>query len=760
MSRLQRETNNFKKSILIKWIYSYLTVCLIPMVLFVLFAATSLSLMNRNVSESNTLAAEFMRHEFDLVFNQINLICDKLVLDSRFRLLDSLSSSDEIDAMSIYGMTLELSQLLDTRTAIANCMLYSPSLDFYFTARRWGDIEDFSLMNDFDLNWSKEKTRQILLNRSMTLEIEDATTSLAGGSQLRRIIVLRPLNFAHTSWQRDFYVAFLVDISEIFTGSLKNLNDLVIMNELTERVVYDFTDTFRTGDQIPQFTKLVSRQSKLSGQKMLTAASSDYTNLKYVVIRDQKDYYRSLINLLTSSLLYFFLALIAGIFVVWRLTNREWTDYERAMADSGTFIDKSRSVDSAYSPFLFSLSKLKQEKEGMNRIMNSQKESLKSHIIAKLLDYRDGSVSINTLSEFGIHFSSDKFIVLLLVSRVEGYDICDEEGIIHFFQQRSYEVLPFSSPHGIALILNPQPITDEERFYTEFSDQVEQIRKDITGCFAKACSSDLVSGLDKLGEAYLEAVSVLERCKYSSVNDCLFYHEMIERSQEMHFSYTAEEELALIEAIQAGDAGKSLDIIGEVIQYNSSLGVSPQRMRYLLFNIASTAIRTANRLNDRYENAIPDFSLPPILLADDFEHSRAKIEEQIHNLCNAVYSINSLSRNNPTSETYELYRKALAYIDGNFHDSMLNVTQIADHLKVTIVSLSRVFKKHHGLKISDYISHLRIVSAKKALAEGALVTEVVSQCGFGSLRTLMRVFKNEEKITPGQYRTMHFVEVK
>ena len=58
------------------------------------------------------------------------------------------------------------------------------------------------------------------------------------------------------------------------------------------------------------------------------------------------------------------------------------------------------------------------------------------------------------------------------------------------------------------------------------------------------------------------------------------------------------------------------------------------------------------------------------------------------------------------------------------------------------------------MNISDYITSYRVSVAKKYLAEGGLVNGAVEECGFGSLRTFLRVFKNCEGITPGQYKTM------
>ncbi|MFA7129514.1 MAG: helix-turn-helix transcriptional regulator, partial [Sphaerochaeta sp.] len=288
-----------------------------------------------------------------------------------------------------------------------------------------------------------------------------------------------------------------------------------------------------------------------------------------------------------------------------------------------------------------------------------------------------------------------------------------------------------------------------------FAMQVRTMLNDVHLGICEACSSDLVVGLDKLGEAYLQAVNVLEYQKGLSSDEFMFYQDVVEMSGQVHFSYTTEQELMLSQAIQSGNVGEAESIIDRTLQQNRSLGVSPQRLRYLLFSIASTVIRTANRLDERYKGVIPSISLPPILQADDFQRSRRELGDIILNLCDAVLKADHQYENS-TAETYGIYRKALSYINTNYAEPMLNVSQIADHLGVSVVYLSRSFKKYHqGTNISDYICQLRIISAKKLLSEGALVADVVTLCGFGSLRTFMRVFKKEEQVTPGQYRAMH-----
>ena len=74
----------------------------------------------------------------------------------------------------------------------------------------------------------------------------------------------------------------------------------------------------------------------------------------------------------------------------------------------------------------------------------------------------------------------------------------------------------------------------------------------------------------------------------------------------------------------------------------------------------------------------------------------------------------------------------------------------------TIAYLSRCFKKNGSGNISDYLTDYRVSKAKELLSrtgqDEVPVSEVSNLCGFGSLRTFMRVFKACEGVTPGQYR--------
>ena len=93
-----------------------------------------------------------------------------------------------------------------------------------------------------------------------------------------------------------------------------------------------------------------------------------------------------------------------------------------------------------------------------------------------------------------------------------------------------------------------------------------------------------------------------------------------------------------------------------------------------------------------------------------------------------------------------------AYIAKNYKDENLSVSFVADQFGLSVSHLSRVFKLHTGSNVLKYIQQIRLQEAKRLLAQGMNVQTVAEQTGYGNIRTLIRLFKKHEGITPSQYR--------
>ncbi len=104
------------------------------------------------------------------------------------------------------------------------------------------------------------------------------------------------------------------------------------------------------------------------------------------------------------------------------------------------------------------------------------------------------------------------------------------------------------------------------------------------------------------------------------------------------------------------------------------------------------------------------------------------------------------------SETERLVSIAKEYIEGHYQDNQLTVGYLADMLHVNISYLSREYKKRNEYGILEYINYLRFERAKELLSGEDTIKDIALQVGFFDTPPLMRLFRQMESMTPGEYR--------
>lgn len=103
-------------------------------------------------------------------------------------------------------------------------------------------------------------------------------------------------------------------------------------------------------------------------------------------------------------------------------------------------------------------------------------------------------------------------------------------------------------------------------------------------------------------------------------------------------------------------------------------------------------------------------------------------------------------------EDFDLVHRALLYVTGNFKEA-LTLEQVARELGISRSYLSRIFSRKVGSGFNQYVNALRVGLAQHLLENPALsVSEIAMECGFESLRTFNRAFREQVKETPRAYR--------
>lgn len=100
----------------------------------------------------------------------------------------------------------------------------------------------------------------------------------------------------------------------------------------------------------------------------------------------------------------------------------------------------------------------------------------------------------------------------------------------------------------------------------------------------------------------------------------------------------------------------------------------------------------------------------------------------------------------------EYLRAAQEYMVKNAA-SPLTLKMLADHLGITTNYCSRYIKEKTGMTFVSYLNRLRLNRAEYYLTyTDRSITEIADRCGFNSIQTFNRVFKNMLGVTPKEYR--------
>ena len=99
-----------------------------------------------------------------------------------------------------------------------------------------------------------------------------------------------------------------------------------------------------------------------------------------------------------------------------------------------------------------------------------------------------------------------------------------------------------------------------------------------------------------------------------------------------------------------------------------------------------------------------------------------------------------------------LIYNAVSYVAENFDES-ISLDNMARDLGVSKYVLSRMFAKTFHCNFCKYVNKTRLNYAVSYLEDPNIsITELCLECGFDSQRTFNRVFKEEYKMTPREYR--------
>ncbi|MEK3724101.1 helix-turn-helix domain-containing protein [Paenibacillus sp. FSL H8-0034] len=116
-------------------------------------------------------------------------------------------------------------------------------------------------------------------------------------------------------------------------------------------------------------------------------------------------------------------------------------------------------------------------------------------------------------------------------------------------------------------------------------------------------------------------------------------------------------------------------------------------------------------------------------------------------------ALNRIEGQREHRDNRQLIQNVKVYVELHFDDPDLSLTHLGDAFQISSKYVSQLFKEAFGEKFSDYLTKIRVESAKKWLAETDIpVQDIAIKAGYIHTFSFIRVFKKMVGMTPGDYR--------
>ena len=194
----------------------------------------------------------------------------------------------------------------------------------------------------------------------------------------------------------------------------------------------------------------------------------------------------------------------------------------------------------------------------------------------------------------------------------------------------------------------------------------------------------------------------------------------------------------MLSYLSAGDQEKTVTLSEEMLRQMDGLSLD---MRKNL--IMDTVSRLQTKLQ---EMELLSFSLPrydQLWAARDGAAAAEWVREQV--LC-------CLEKIPRQKNAQQIVGQLKNYIQEHYMQP-ISLEQAAEHLFLSPVYISRVFKQETGENFTDYLTRVRLENARKLLLRPDIrVYDVGQRTGYPNPRYFYRVFKRMTGLTPGEYR--------
>lgn len=724
---------------LAKWSLSYIVISVIAIAIISYSSTLYSKEIKRELDRINLMQLRNTQKEIDERVAALRRFCEVLNVDGGA--IDKLMKGADFDSISRYEMyeaakKIRISNLYDSYAY--TYLVYYPDQDLILSADHYAKSKYYYDAMLSGLGFSYDKFHDALSMKGKDTSLFELTHN----DREQLVVFSRPLNSSKEL--SDKAIAIMIFD---FSAALENRNDLIerrdsimLYNENSGVVIVNGDAVEASEEIISNIDKnLVSKGQKTEKDTIISMVHSQYENW-YIIAITQSGESLAVISRLNSIVIAFATVyIIVSILLIVQNSKKAYeplkTTFE-ALSEAGHVDDKNLAIMDFMSS---SITTLKDRNKTLGSVVKDQSEIISSSVKRRLLVEEGGykNIADDVLKSYGLPLSGP--------SAVLAFSKDDRD--------YSAEIASVLKSHNL-----PFSYSDDKRAFLLWSDNEKALsdRASAAATESKMNIENAHLALSRIYEApsgfykeYKEAKFLINCQKMEGSSDLIFYSQLNLQPAFLIPDYPLSIESKLIDSISKGDGESAVELVYKLFYMNYEKTLNPESLELLVSMILSSLMKVISK--EEINKAIVDGEI-----IDKDSHDALKTEDNLERfIMKAADKRSEELRAKKEREKDSLYLDIKHFVDENYTDTEMNIAYIADHFNMAPSALSSAFSLVGDEKLGQYINFVRLEHAKILIADGRGLDSVASACGYASLRTFLRVFKQYEGMTPSQYKTLH-----
>ncbi|NLZ56089.1 MAG: response regulator [Clostridiaceae bacterium] len=398
-----------------------------------------------------------------------------------------------------------------------------------------------------------------------------------------------------------------------------------------------------------------------------------------------------------------------------------------------------------------------QERLRMLGMMQDNLNVLQQNFVRNLLDGQVKGETAKLLRQLSLDLSGNFFCVSEIIANMNNVPPTDIELMALIIGNIASELLTENGFKNFILYDNSQNLTILLSFNTAEEEQyIDRVFMSVRNKYKFYFGYDLVVGIGSVVKSLRELPFSRKDAK-----EALNYHVIFGQNNTVNIknvvkfvgrtaTHPSAEINEIINCFKAGELKTMrlhLDNVIDELLVSSDNALAAVRRVIIELTVLLLQIAAENGVDEELFLETPDpySQIMSIELIPDLKRWFYELYGRL-NGCIAERQQNRISR---------VILSATEFIEANFDNSNLGLDDISEHVGLSAVYFSKLFHKHTGTGISQYVNDRRIEKAKALLRSTNMrIFEVAEAVGFNNPRYFNYVFKKTLGMSPNVWRTM------